>query len=217
MLSSAYQMSTRYDPACALADPENRSLWRMSRRRLEAEPMRDAILAVSGELDLTMGGTLLPTKNHAYVNDTGARGSTRYDSTRRSVYLPVIRSGLYNVFQAFDFADPSASNGKRVPTTVAPQALFMMNDPLVLRASEAMGRRLLAEPNLDEAGRIRLAYLKAYARSPSEKETARASAYLRRFEADLDANQVASEARPVRAWQALCQALFAASEFLYLD
>jgi len=95
MLSSAYQMSTQYDPACALADPENACCGGLNRRRLEAEPMRDAILAVSGELDLTMGGTLLPTKNHAYVNDTSARGDTRYDSKRRSVYLPVIRSGLY--------------------------------------------------------------------------------------------------------------------------
>jgi len=93
----------------------------------------------------------------------------------------------------------------------------MMNDPLVLRASETMGCRVLAEPDLDEAGRIRLAYLKAYGRSPSEKETTRASAYLRRFEADLDANKVAPEARLGRAWQALCQAIFASSEFLYLD
>ena len=217
MLSSTYQMSARYDPSSALADPENRLLWRMSRRRLEAEPMRDAILAVSAELDLTMGGTLLSTKNHAYINNTAARGATRYNSNCRSVYLPVIRSGLYDVFQAFDFADPSASNGKRIPTTVAPQALFMMNDPLVLRASEAMGRRLLAEPNLDQPGRIRLAYLKAYGRAPSEKETSRASAYLRRFETELEANQVVPEVRPVRAWQALCQAIFASSEFLYLD
>ena len=71
MLSSTYQMSTRYDAEAALADPENRLHWRMSRRRLEAEAIRDAILAVSGELDATMGGTLLPTKNHAYVYSTG--------------------------------------------------------------------------------------------------------------------------------------------------
>ena len=60
-----------------------------------------------------MGGSLLPTKNHAYVNNTGGAGSVKYDQSRRSVYLPVIRSGLYDVFQAFDFADPSTSNGKR--------------------------------------------------------------------------------------------------------
>jgi hypothetical protein len=179
--------------------------------------MRDAILAVSGELDLTMGGTLLSTQNHAYVNDTGARGATRYESNRRSIYLPVIRSGLYDVFQAFDFADPSASNGKRVPTTVAPQALFMMNDGLVLRASEAMARRLLERPELDDTGRVQLAYRRAYGRAPSGAETDRAIVYLRRFEAELDAQKVSPEARPLQAWQAFCQAVLASSEFLYID
>ena len=70
-----------------------------------------------------MTGTLMTEKNHAYVNSTTRSGGTAYQVNRRSVYLPVIRSGLYDVFQAFDFADPSASNGKRIPTTVAPQAL----------------------------------------------------------------------------------------------
>ena len=70
MLSSTYQMSTRFDPAAAQIDPENRLHWRTSRRRLEAEAIRDAILAVSGELDRTMGGTLMTEKNHAYVNST---------------------------------------------------------------------------------------------------------------------------------------------------
>src|SRR5205823_95523 len=102
LLSSTYQMSTRYDAAAALADPENRLCWRMSRRRLEAEAIRDAMLAVSGELEATMGGTLLNVKNHEYVNSTGATAGIDYDVNRRSVYLPVIRSGLYDVFQAFD-------------------------------------------------------------------------------------------------------------------
>ena len=83
-------------------------------------------------------------KSHAYVNSTTKTGGMVYAVNRRSVYLPVIRSGLYDVFQAFDFADPSASNGKRIPTTVAPQALFMMNDQVVLKGSAAMARRLLA-------------------------------------------------------------------------
>ena len=90
-------------------------------------------------------------------------------SNRRSVYLPVIRSGLYDVFQAFDFADPSTSNGKRIPTTVAPQALFMMNDRLVLRCSDAMAGRLLARTDLDTPGRIDLAFRRAYGRPAIEE------------------------------------------------
>jgi Protein of unknown function (DUF1553)/Protein of unknown function (DUF1549)/Planctomycete cytochrome C len=217
MLSSTYRMSTRHDARATLADPENRLLWHFARRRLEAEAIRDAILSVSGELDPAMGGTLLPTKNHAYVNNTGLGGGLNYDVNRRSVYLPVIRSGLYDVFQAFDFADPSASNGKRIPTTVAPQALFMMNDRLVLRCSEAMGRRLLARPDLDDRGRVHLAYSTAYGRPPLETEIDRASKYLRRFEGELEAQGSEAEARRRMSWQALCQAIFASSEFLYID
>ncbi len=217
MLSSTYQMSSRFDPHAAQADPENRLHWRTSRRRLDAEAIRDAILAVSGELDPAMTGTLLTEKSHAYVNSTTKTGGTVYGVSRRSVYLPVIRSGLYDVFQAFDFADPSASNGKRIPTTVAPQALFMMNDQVVLKGSAAMARRLLARPGLDDAGRVRHAYLTAYGRPPTEKEVARASDYLRRFTVILETQGVSSEARPIRAWQALCQAIIAASEFIYLN
>jgi Protein of unknown function (DUF1553) len=131
--------------------------------------------------------------------------------------LPVIRSGLYDVFQAFDFADPSASNGKRIPTTVAPQALFMMNDQVVLKGSSAMAGRLLVRPDLNDAGRICQAYLTAYGRPPTEKEIARASDYLRRFTAILESQGVAPESRSSRAWQALCHAIIASSEFIYLN
>jgi Protein of unknown function (DUF1549)/Protein of unknown function (DUF1553)/Planctomycete cytochrome C len=217
MLSSTYQMGTKHNPEAALADPDNRLLWHFARRRLEAEAIRDAILSVSGEFDPTMAGTLLPTKNHSYVNNTGNGGDLNYNVNRRSVYLPVIRSGLYDVFQAFDFADPSASNGKRIPTTVAPQALFMLNDNLVLRCSGAMAKRLLAQTDLDDPGRIRRAYQAAYGRPPLDREVERAENYLRRFNTELEARGVAAEARPARVWQAYCQAIFASSEFLYLD
>jgi mono/diheme cytochrome c family protein len=217
MLSSTYQMSTRFDPVAAQIDPENRLHWRTSRRRLEAEAIRDAILAVSGELDVRMTGSLMTEQNHAYVNSTTRSGGTAYHVKRRSVYLPVIRSGLYDVFQAFDFADPSASNGKRIPTTVAPQALFMLNDEVVLESSAAMARHLLAQPGLDDAGRIRRAYESAYGRPPTDRESARAVDYLRRFAAVLESQGVGPEARPLKAWQGLCQAIFAASEFIYLN
>src|SRR5262249_12624798 len=150
------------------------------RRRLEAESIRDAILAVSGDVDPIMGGSLMPAQNHAYVNQ-GAGRSSYYENKRRSIYQPVIRSSVYDVFQAFDFADPSTSNGLRIPTTVAPQALFMMNDRLVAQASESMARRLLERTSLDDAARIRLLYLTAYGRKPEDAESTRALAYLDRF------------------------------------
>jgi mono/diheme cytochrome c family protein len=217
MLSSTYQMSSRLDAVAAQVDPENHLHWRANRRRLEAEEIRDAILAVSGQLDVTMGGTLLTEKSHAYVNSTTRSGATAYAVSRRSVYLPVIRSGLYDVFQAFDFADPSASNGKRIPTTVAPQALFMMNDKLVLRCAEAMARHLLDLRNLDDTGRILKAYLAAYGRPPTDREIARAKEYLGRFAVILESQGVGSESRSLQSWQALCQSIIASSEFIYLN
>ncbi len=217
MLSATYQMSTLHDPEAAEIDPENRLLWHVSRRRLEAEAIRDSLLAVGGDLDETIGGSLLSTKNHAYVNNTSAGGELRYAVNRRSIYLPLIRSGLYDVFQAFDFADPSTSNGKRVPTTVAPQALFMMNDPLVLRSSNAMAGRLLALDGLDDRGRIQSAYLTTYGRPPTESEVDRASSYLHRFKEILESDGVEADDRPRRAWQTLCQAIVSSSEFLYID
>ena len=138
--SATYRMSTRHDAAAAAVDPENRLRWRFDRRRLDAEEVRDAVLAVSGGLDRAMGGTRLAVQNHAYVNSTVSltRGGI-YNVGIRSVYLPVIRSGLYPVFQAFDFADPSTSAGLRVPTTVPTQALFFLNDGLVLKAFNGLG------------------------------------------------------------------------------
>ena len=142
VLSSAYQMSTAYNETAAKLDPENRLLWRMNRRRLEAEQLRNALLTCSGRLDTTMGGTLLKYKNHTYVTSTASSNDVSYQTRRRSVYLPIVRSAVYDVLSAFDFADPSTSSGKRPSTTVAPQALFMMNGPLMLEESRAMAERV---------------------------------------------------------------------------
>ena len=151
MLTSAYQMSSTFDEKAAEADPENKLLWRMSRRRLEAEAMRDAIVAISGDLDTSMGGSIMTFKDRQYVANTRARGGIDYDRSRRAVYLPVVRSSMYEVFQAFDFADPSTANGDRNATVVAPQALFMMNGSVVLRHTRMLADKLLARKDLDDA------------------------------------------------------------------
>jgi len=134
-----------YPRRLATLDPENRLLSHFPRRRLEAEAIRDSILYVSGGLDLKMGGSLLTVSNRAYVTSTASKlDSALFVQPLRSVYLPVIRSALYNVFQIFDFADPSTLNGHRDQTTVAPQALFMMNSKLVADASRRLADTLLA-------------------------------------------------------------------------
>ncbi|MCA9206612.1 MAG: DUF1553 domain-containing protein, partial [Planctomycetales bacterium] len=145
MLSSVYRMSSTHDPECAAIDPENRWQWRAGVRRLEAEAIRDAMLAVSGTLDPTMGGSLLHVGNREFIFNHTSKDETKYDAPRRSLYLPVIRNHLYDVFQLFDYTDAGVVNGDRSTSTVAPQALFMMNSELVSDAATALARRALNE------------------------------------------------------------------------
>ncbi len=127
MYSATYQMGTQFQPAAAEVDPENELLWRFRRRRLTAEETRDAILSVGTGIDHTMYGSMMKFANHTYVNTTGGSGKLDYSSSRRTVYLPMIRSGVFDVLQTLDFPDPAMINGSRQTTTVAPQALLMMN------------------------------------------------------------------------------------------
>ncbi|MBY0398037.1 MAG: DUF1553 domain-containing protein, partial [Thermoleophilia bacterium] len=206
--SRAYQMSSRAEPSAMAADPDNRKLGRFPVRRLEAEAIRDAMLAASGQLDRTMGGSLLSVKNRAYFFDHTSRDATKYDSPRRSLYLPVVRNNVYEVFQLFDFPDPGVSNGDRAATTVAPQSLFLMNGELALASAAGLADRALGLSDLDDAGKVATLYRIAYGRPPTGAETARALEALARLGATLDG--------PRAAWQALAQALIASNEFLYL-
>ena len=215
LLSATYGMSTTYNAAAYAKDPENRLGWRFDRRRLAAEEIRDSILVLGGDLDLTMHGQLLPDRHRAYVTGTGSKEST-YDFNRRTVYLPVLRSAVYPVLQAFDFADPSVMAGKRASTTVAPQALFMINGKIVLRESRRMAERLLADGSRD-AARIERAYLDAFGRPALPAETERDLAFIKRYAAALPDDVKEEPERRIRAWQGLCRVLIASNEFIYIE
>ena len=215
--SATYRMSTTHAANAALADPENRLLWRFHRQRLEVEPMRDALLFVSGQLDETTGGTLLPTANRAYVTSTANVNPAVYNSNRRSIYLPVVRSALFQVFTAFDFADPSTLNGQRDQTTVAPQALFMMNSEFVLNQSRSLAERLLVRNSLSTPERIGELYELAYSRPATEAEVTRGTAYLERLRATLSQSGVTSSEVEAKAWTSFCRAVLAANEFVYVE
>ncbi len=217
MTSSAYRMSSEYDAEAAEVDPENELLWRMSRRRLEAEPMRDAILAISDGLDKSMGGSIMSFKDRQYVANTAARGGIDYDRNLRAVYLPVVRSSMYNVFRAFDFADPSTSNGDRGAAVVAPQALFMMNGSIVLKHTRRMADNLLSRDDLNDSGRVRLAYERALTRPPSPQEIDQALSFIAEVDKALEDREPETDERKVRAWQSFCKALIGSNEFLYLN
>ncbi len=218
LLSNTYQMSSRYDAKAAKADPENRLHWRHERRRLEAEAVRDSILAVSGKLDRTMGGSLLNFKDRQYVTDTSNADPVNYMSPRRSLYLPVIRSALYDVYTAFDFGDPTVMNGDRPTTTIAPQALFMMNSRVVLESTKAMAEGLLAKQDLDDAGRIRSGWETCYGRPATGVEVAKALKFVLGVETAFR-NQPQDRTKNARllAWQSLCKALVSANEFVYVE
>jgi hypothetical protein len=217
MLSSTYQMSTVYNEKAALTDPENRLHWRHMRRRLEAEALRDGLLAVSGRLDRKMGGNLYPGGNRGYVIGYPNTTYSGYDFNRRSVYLPVMRSDVYAVLQAFDFPDPSTPTGERATTTVAPQALFLMNGKIVAEQARHLAATLLGDAELDDPGRVRVAYERAYSRPPNSHETARALEFVRRCEETLAAEKLDAKERQLRAWQSLCRVVLAANEFIYVE
>ncbi|OWK40325.1 PSD1 and planctomycete cytochrome C domain-containing protein [Fimbriiglobus ruber] len=217
MLSNAYQMSTRYDARAALADPDDRLLWRYPRLRVEPEAIRDAMLAVGGNLDTTIGGTLYKGGNFEYVTNDQSSDKVGYDTTRRSIYLPVIRNNVFPFFQTFDFPDPSTMLGKRESTVVAPQALFLMNSPFAANQAAAFADRLFkAEPN-DDRARVGLGYRLAFGRLVTDVEASRAAEFVAHYQTMLEKTEADKAKRRAKAWQALCQALFASNEFVYLN
>jgi mono/diheme cytochrome c family protein/cytochrome c553 len=216
MLSANYQMSSAHDAKAALADPDNRLLWRANVRRLEAEAVRDSLLAVGGLLDRTAGGPALAhVKNRDYLFDHTSKDRTTYASDRRSVYLPVIRNNLYDVFQLFDAPDAAVPNGDRATTTVPTQALFFLNSDLAARAADALAGRLLAKSDLDDAGRVRLLFALAYGRPPTAKEAERVTAGVAAFETEFASEPDAAK-RTRKAWAAVCQAVLAGNEFIHI-
>ncbi len=218
MRSAAYQMSSRHpSPDSAIAaDPENRWLWKFPMQRLEAEQIRDSILAVSGRLDDRLGGKSVPLRNRQFVFDHTSIDHTRYDSLRRAAYLPVIRNNVYTLFEQFDFPDPTMPTGNRSSTTVAPQALLLMNSELVLDSSEELARTVLAQAATDEA-RLLLAYRQILGRLPDARDVEQARAFLNDATSHAATRSDAVDSSAVvQAWAMLCQSLLASNEFLYV-
>ena len=199
--SAAYQ---RTGGSPSNIDPENRLLAHFPRRRLDAEALRDAMLAVSGKLDRTVGGPLMTVMNRTYANGgnapAGIAQQMHYDTPRRSLYLPIVRSALHDFFAAFDYPDPGMLAGQRASTTVAPQALFLMNSPFVSAQAAAFAARVQTLGD-DDAARVRAAYALALNRAPGDEEIAAAVAFVQRS----------------KSWTPFCHALLASNDFLYVQ
>src|SRR6185436_6303652 len=166
LLSGTYRQVSRDYPVAARRDPSNTLLWRMGRWRLDLESMRDSFLAVSGELDPAIGGP---------PEDLTSQPFTR----RRTLYGFIDRLNLPNLFPDFDFPSPDSHNAQRPQTTVAPQALFLMNSPFLLGRSRALARlpEIASEP--DARRRIQALYRRVYGRSATPQEVEWAEAFVK--------------------------------------
>jgi len=220
--SSTYQQSSVVSAESRAGDPDNLCWSRFPMRRLSAEEVRDAMLFVSGTLDQTMGGSLLKVKNRGYLFDHTSIDTTDYRSHRRSLYLPVIRNNVFDLFQLLDFPDPAVPNGNRTTTTVAPQALLMMNSDFVIQAADDLAQRVSGAGHKETA--IERLYFLTLGRAPSPTEladdvnllqTAITSNSIEGANA-TEADRTLADAE-LHAWSLLCQVLLASSEFLYVQ
>jgi cytochrome c553 len=220
--TQAYRQSSKADAAAVAVDPDNHLLWRSAPRRLDAESLRDALLSVSGRLDpVPPKVSPVAQAGEGYARGLGGGGGPRYGRgfapeprvSGRSVYLPVVRDALPEALALFDAADPSMVVGERPTTTVPSQGLFLLNSPFVLRASDDAAARLLALPG-DDAARLRVAYGLFYGRPPTDAEIASGRQFLTDYTATLARTKGGTG--PTEAWAALCQAMFASAEFLYV-
>jgi cytochrome c553 len=206
VLSRAYQLSSQFDAKNDEADPDDVLVWRMPKRRLEAEALRDTMLALSGRLDLTppKGSPIEQgAEGNIAFRFRGLGGDASATDKRRTLYLPIIRDQVPDVLTLFDFPDPTLLAGERATTTIPAQSLFMLNNPFVIRQAEDMADRLLADKN-DDGAELKRAYLLCYSRPPSEKEQKQAIQFLADYEKAHTHRQT---------WTALCQALFCSAEF----
>jgi hypothetical protein len=218
LTSRAYRQGGREkvrSPQAAETDPENRLLHHFPMRRLEAEELRDSLLAVAGLLDLNMGGKTVPLRNRQFVFNHTSKDLTKYDSLRRAIYLPVIRNNLYDLFQQFDYPDPAVSTGQRNSTIVSPQALLLMNSPLASQAAAGLASRLQRQEGNLEA-RVRRAVALAYGRAARSDDLQNARNFLAAADASLASQVEAPAKRERQAWELLCQAWMMTNEFLYL-
>lgn len=205
LLSNTYQMSSQITKEKAEADPDNRLLSRFSRRRLDVEEIRDAMLAMDGTLDYTMGGTLQKGTGTDGENSEQRKSIDPAVTKRRTVYLPLRRSNLPTLLNLFDFGDATTTSEGRSRTNVAPQALFMMNSAFVDERAGQIAANLAKEYS-DPRERLRAAYLLVYNRPPREEEAAAALEYVGKAEQKLK-----------DGWRSLCRILLASNEFIYVD
>jgi len=215
VLSNTYQMASKIDDTQAEEkDPTNQLLHRMPIRRLEAEAIRDSILAVSGRLDRApYSGPSVPVHLTAHMSGRGrpGRSGPADGDGRRSIYLGVRRNFLTPMFLAFDYPIPFTAIGKRTSSNVPAQALILMNNPLVVQQAELWARNVLAEPKLSTAERVNQLYVTAFGRPPEAMERKEAEQFLQ------EQGKLRGGDNHPQAWADLCHVLFNVKEFIFIN
>jgi hypothetical protein len=225
VLSRSYRQSSTNNAEAIQVDPANRLLWRMNRQRLDAETLRDQLLAVSGELKPSVGGPALVLEEPENCGELVQKGVNPPNYTHRkprvdeefvrTIYLPVMRTNTATndrLRSFFDFVNPAQIAGQRSQTVVPTQLLFVMNNDLFRKRAKALADQLIAaSPELDE--RLNLLWLRVFNRPISTAERDDARAFLTELEATLETKDAA--ARESLRWQELCHSLLASNEFLW--
>lgn len=206
--------------------PATMAAYQVHRRRLSAEELRDALLRTSGQLDHVPGtsesGDFLLSKAediNAMIrpNRVGADDEFYTTFRKRSVYLPIVRNMLPDILALFDAADPNGVTAVRNETTVASQALYLLNHPFVQQQSQAFAARLLSAGQLTDVQRIELAHRLAYGRSVTASEMEETATFLKLFQESPTLGEKPEAERRSAAWQAFCQSLLCSNEFLYVE
>jgi hypothetical protein len=225
VLSRTYRIGSANDAHAVNVDPDNRLLWRMHRQRLDAEALRDGLLAASGELQASEGGpglVLEEVENCGDLRQSGVnppnyshRKPRAGQEFQRTIYLPVMRTNFNSHDQVrsfFDFVNPAQIAGQRSQTVVPTQSLFVMNNDLFRQRAKSLADRVIAESPSPEA-RLNQLWLRVVNRPITSAECEDAMAFLAQFEASLEVNEAA--VRESLRWQELCHSLLASNEFLF--
>ena len=236
VLSRAYQLASTFDEKSFAIDPENTLAWRQSKRRLDAECIRDAMLAAGGQLELHA-----PVGSAVAQAGDGPIGQRRFvgvsedvlvnaSGNTRSVYLAVARDVLPDALAVFDFAEPSLVTGARETTNVPSQALYLLNSPFATTQAQKLAERVTAAYSGGPTGgvtanleaRVSYAYWLTMGRAPTPGERQAAATFFSRFpsnwsKGDKSVPGLPDAADAKAAWTSFCRALFASAEFRYLN
>lgn len=204
VLSNTYQQASDQRPECVAVDSENRLLWRTTRRRLDFEQFRDALLQASNALDVTQGGPSVEISQPPF-------------SRRRTVYARIDRQNLPGLFRAFDFANPDAHSPGRFQTSVPQQGLFLLNDPFMVKCAAELANLLDLAEVAEESARVQRLYRQALARDPSPDELQQALTFVRSQPDATAAPNPDPAAAEFGPWKRLAQALLMSNEFSFID